>query len=235
MRFKGTILSKRTVALFAAAILLLCSGGFMGVKAEPNVTGSNYDATINLDSIKVTLLENDKNVKENGGKLVFGSNGEIKPHWTYPEKISVENTGAAPEYVRVVVRKYWTKDGKKATDLTPDLISIVSTGDWFINDAETTDEMTVYYCKKQLNKGDTSQLVEAIRIDDNEKIDLDEKTVKTEKDGDTTIYTYIYKYDGYSVNIEAEAQAVQTHNADDAIKSVWGVDNVKASGGSLTK
>lgn len=33
-----------------------------------------------------------------------------------------------------------------------------------------------------------------------------------------------YAYDGYNFQLEAEADAVQTHNAQDAIKSAWGVD-----------
>ena len=45
-----------------------------------------------------------------------------------------------------------------------------------------------------------------------------EKTVK-----DKTI-TYTYKYNGYTFHIDAEVDAVQTHNAKDAIKSAWGVD-----------
>ena len=45
----------------------------------------------------------------------------------------------------------------------------------------------------------------------------------TEKDGYKTITT-TYAYDGYNFQLEAEADAVQTHNAQDAIKSAWGVD-----------
>ena len=49
-----------------------------------------------------------------------------------------------------------------------------------------------------------------------------------EENGYTTI-TYEYVYDGYKFFLEAEVNAVQTHNAADAIKSAWGVDvNVSA-------
>ena len=52
------------------------------------------------------------------------------------------------------------------------------------------------------------------------------------------VITYTYKYDGYIVCIEADVQAVQTHNADGeadyaAIRSIWGVENVKVSGDTL--
>ena len=50
-----------------------------------------------------------------------------------------------------------------------------------------------------------------------------------------TRYIYEYKYDGYSFNLEAEVNAVQTHNAAEAIKSAWGVDvNVSADGQSIS-
>ena len=35
---------------------------------------------------------------------------------------------------------------------------------------------------------------------------------------------YIYKYNDYTFVLEAEVDAVQTHNAAEAIKSAWGVD-----------
>ena len=45
----------------------------------------------------------------------------------------------------------------------------------------------------------------------------------TEENGHKTITT-TYVYDGYKFKVEAEVDAVQTHNAQDAIKSAWGVD-----------
>ena len=39
-----------------------------------------------------------------------------------------------------------------------------------------------------------------------------------------TTYTYKYDYDGYSFQIAAEVDAVQTHNGKDAVKSAWGID-----------
>ena len=72
---------------------------------------------------------------------------------------------------------------------------------------------------------------------DNElaKKEKTEETTKTDNEGNTVItYKYIYKYDGYGFVIEADVQAIQTHNANDAIKSQWGVSNVKAEDGPLT-
>ena len=57
MKFKGTKLSKRTVALLAAAIMLFSTGGIMGVLAEPALTSQDYDATIATNSIEVQLTD----------------------------------------------------------------------------------------------------------------------------------------------------------------------------------
>ena len=37
--------------------------------------------------------------------------------------------------------------------------------------------------------------------------------------------TYTYAYDGYGFVVQAEADAVQTHNAKAAIRSAWGLQS----------
>ena len=44
------------------------------------------------------------------------------------------------------------------------------------------------------------------------------------EDKETHVITMIYKYDGVEFHVDVEVDAVQTHNAQDAIKSAWGVD-----------
>lgn len=44
---------------------------------------------------------------KNAGRFL-GSDPEIVPGKTYPEEISVRNTGNIDEYVRVTIYKYWT-------------------------------------------------------------------------------------------------------------------------------
>ena len=48
------------------------------------------------------------------------------------------------------------------------------------------------------------------------------------------VITYEYKYDGYQSVVEVEGDAVQTHNAKDAIKSAWGVNVNVGSNGNLS-
>jgi hypothetical protein len=54
----------------------------------------------------------------------------------------------------------------------------------------------------------------------------------TTEDGYTTITT-VYDYDGYRFNVEAKVDAVQEHNAEDAIWSAWG-RQVSVTDGSLS-
>ena len=46
--------------------------------------------------------------------------------------------------------------------------------------------------------------------------------------------TYVYEYNGYTFTVEAEVDAVQTHNAEAAIKSAWGVSVVVSENGNLS-
>ena len=207
----------------------------MGVNALPSAQGSNYDTVFELDGISVELLENGNPVGEDG-VLKDLKTINVKPGMTYQENISVRNNGNAPEFVRLVVRKYWTEGGKTVKDLelTPALIELGLSKGWTENGKERTDEMSVYYCKNQLAQNEQSQAIETVRVDGEVLTNPKNITVSEKKGTDKTVYIYTYKYDGYALNIEAEAQAVQTHNAKDAIKSIWGVDNVTASGDSLT-
>ena len=205
----------------------------MGVKAAPAITGNDHEADFGLDAISVQLLENGEEVGSDG--LLTGI-GTAKPGMTYSENISVKNNGSAPEFVRLVVRKYWTKSGQtvKDTELTPALIELGLSDGWKENESEATAEMSVYYCTSSLAAESTSQAIETVRVDGTVLTSKDNITVSEKPSGNKTVFIYTYKYDGYAFNIEAEAQAVQTHNANDAIKSIWGVDNVTASGSSLS-
>ena len=70
--------------------------------------------------------------------------------------------------------------------------------------------------------------------------DLGNKTTTTTTetrgpdDQEVTVITYSYDYDDFTFYIEADVQAIQTHNASDALKSLWGVSNVDAGNGKVT-
>lgn len=185
-------------------------------------------------------------------KLGYNSDsdmGSVEPGKVYDEVIQAGNSQDVSEFVRITVRKYWvlTKDGKvvttenaagktvpkKTTELSPDLIQLMYDGKEECNPAweevpqETTTESTTYIYKDLLKGGSRSNptlsepLFNQLKIDESVAEREDEPKVEKTEDG-RTIYTYIYKYDGYAFYIEADVQAIQTHNAQDAIKSQWG-------------
>ncbi len=230
MKFKGTKISKRTVALFAAAMVLLGSGGVLGTRAVPAIQSATFGNEIVLDGMNVQLLNDGKevgakNVTED--KLFTGITDEkIAPGKKYDSKVSVKNTGAANEYVRVVVRKYWTDNKGKNTTVDPSLIELepAAPSGYSWKAVVKTPEETIYYLNNQIAGGATVDLFKSVRI--NEKVATNGRIIydDPQKEGTTTTINYRYEYEGLKFNVEAEVQAVQTHNAAQAIKSVWGVD-----------
>ena len=179
----------------------------------------------------------------------LGTPGKVEPGRTYKEEISAQNGSNIDQYVRLTVRKYWVKDGKKDTTLNPELIKLTYNGDaynssdWELNPKENTEETQTYYLKKKLpgkskeNKGYTPLLFNELTIDKSvADVECTETTSKVEKpNGEkVTVITYTYDYDGYTFFIEADVQAIQTHNVNDAIGALWGVSNVSAKDGKVT-
>ena len=136
----------------------------------------------------------------------------------------MKNSGSIEEYVRVYIYKYWeNEDGTKNQELTPDMIALnlVNLGsDWMIDEEASTEERTVLYYRHILGVDEESvpftdtltvNGVVAAKVSQVVEINGKYKTIKT-----------IYEYDGVQFGVEVEADAVQTHNAEDAIWSAWG-------------
>ena len=67
------------------------------------------------------------------------------------------------------------------------------------------------------------ETTEALALDAAARIDgAIAAEAKVERKGN--VITTTYKYDGVEFHVDVEVDAVQTHNAQDAIKSAWGVD-----------
>ena len=201
----------------------------MAAKAAPAIMSQNHVTEFELDELGVQLIENgdpaegklelDNFAKSKDGDLL------VTPGKVIDEEIAAKNTKDYDQYVRLVIRRYWVDaEGEKTTELDPDMIELTyDTANWTKNDAECTAEMDVVYYNEKLAGGDTTEpAVTQVRIADGVIDQITEHDPV--KEGDKTIYTYEYKYNGYSFMIEAEAQAVQTHNKDEAIKSIWGID-----------
>lgn len=184
--------------------------------------------------------------------------GTVDPGKIYPEKIQAKNGSNIDEFVRLTVRKYWMEEKKdaegntvvddegnpvmvKSSKLSPDRIKLMygknkdpyNRSAWIENESEGTAESKTYYYKTDLSNGETSaplfdQLMIDATVADLGKVTEDK--IETQ-DGNTkkTVYTYTYQYDGCTFFIEADVQAIQTHNANEAIRSQWGVDDVTAT------
>ena len=175
-----------------------------------------------------------------------GTPGKVDPGRTYKEELSARNGNNVDEYVRIIVRKYWVdKQGNKSTKMDPALIKLTYKGSdynnsaWAVNPKEHTVESDTYYLKNKLGAGaDSALLFNELTIDGsvaelgNMKVITDEVT---RPDGQIVkVITYSYYYDDFTFYIEADVQAIQTHNATDAVKSLWGVSNVSAGNGKVT-
>ena len=236
MKKKKKSFPKKPALILTAAALLLVGSTVGSTRAALTYYSENYSAQMNMQSIGVSLLENDKVVSSRDyvsnnewkgtsqGTLLtnlLGKDETFTPGKKYNEAISVKNSGTIDTFVRVIITKSWQdEEGNKNTTLSPDLIELnfLTDNGWQIAKDQSTTERTVLYYTKAFAAGDsTPALSDTIRIKPSIA-----KDVTKHVDGNTITYTY--KYNGYTFHIDAEVDAVQTHNAKDAIKSAWGVD-----------
>lgn len=238
--------SKATTILLAASAVLLISSAVGSTRAALTYYSDNYVAEVNVHNIGVSLIENDAIVAATDygqtddnetaykGELLTGLT-EFAPGKTYKEELKVGNNGTIDSYVRVILTKSWVDaEGNKDTTLDPALIELNLTGNGWVEDTEaSTAERTVLYYTKVLAVGEeTPVFADTLRVNENISTKVYE-TKTTDANGYTTI-TYEYAYDGYTFFVEAEVNAVQTHNAEDAIKSAWGVDVTVSADGSFS-
>lgn len=248
------LMKNKPVILLAAAAILLLASTAGSTQAALTYYSENYMAEVTVSNIGVTLLENAKEISkrnyleddrwdEVSGTLMkdmLAEDESLVLGETYDEVLVVENSGAIDTYVRVILTKSWKDaNGVKDPTLSPELIGLnVLTGSngWIVDQAASTAERTVLYYNKVLPVGgSTPAFTDSVRIDPA----IGTKVIKTEETvagtaGETLkTVTYVHEYDGYTFTVEAEVDAVQTHNAAAAIKSAWGVDVTVAADGSL--
>lgn len=240
---KKAFTMKPVILLIAAAVLLLASA-VGSTQAALTYYSETYTAGTTLYHIGVTLTENDNDVswrdyigeaqwREHTGKLLenmLEENEELVLGKQYEEALSVRNTGGIDTYVRVVLTKSWQDaNGVKNTTLSPGMIDLnILTEDngWIIDESATTPERTVLYYTKVLPVGgSTPAFTDSISINPaiGTKVIETVETV-TENGREFKTVTYTFEYDGYTFEIRADVDAVQTHNVAKAVKSAWGVD-----------
>ena len=221
-----------TVLLAVLAACLLLVGG-IGVTRAVLIESDTYSGTLETPDIAIQLNENGTAVSGEDTLLkgLFKAGESLTIGKIYDEVLTVTNTGSADQFARVTLYKYWTDEEGKRVDLDPAYIKLVLGEDWAVDETSSTKERTVVYYTKVLAPGEESTpLLNKISADSEVSILVAQETVDTQVvDGVT--YTKIettYVYDGLSLNLEASADAIQTHHAQDAIEASWGTTNVTA-------
>lgn len=212
-----------TVLLLVAAVGLLIFASVGGVRAALS-PATTYQAQMDLQNLEVTLWEGDTALADDDTLAMAGltAGEELIPGKKYTEEITAQNSGNMESYIRVIVYKYWMKDGEKQPDMDPSLINLVTDTDNWVLDA-TTPERSVLYYKSPVAPGEKiaapavtgfkvdSQILQAVYED------------RTEDENGYITVTQTYAYDGYEIGLTVVADAVQSHNIEDAAMSAWGV------------
>ncbi len=132
MKKKKKSFPKKPALVLTAAALLLVGSTVGSTRAALTYYSENYSAQMNMQSIGVSLLENDKVVSSrdyvsnnewkgtSDGTLLtnlLGKDETFTPGKKYNEAISVKNSGTIDTFVRVIITKSWQdKEGKKHTE-----------------------------------------------------------------------------------------------------------------------
>lgn len=226
---KAVLVLSALLIVLVGMIAVLRSGSTQAVLTE----SEEQTLEMTMSQLGVSLLENGKDTDKLLGEW---ENANLDPGRTYTDTISVKNSGAYDEYVRVVVKKYWKGSNDKRVDLSPAYICLVSGTGWKENEKERTPEQSVWYCNDYVAVGnESSPLFTGFYIDSDifTKSGADENITVGEPD-DNGVIKVTYDYDDLTFVVEIEAQAIQYNSADKAIKSAWGVTNVTASGGKVS-
>lgn len=191
------------------------------------------------DSPKPKLFANMLGTDES---LIIGKN--------YREELRVKNTGTIGEYVRVTIYKYWVDlDGEKILGknltLDPDMIELklANTDTWLEDktgtdpevsdpskEANTSERTVLYYNQLLPVNTPTPPFTESLTIN-RDIVKMVAEEISTE--GEYTVIKSTYDYDGKQFCVEVEVDAVQDHNAEDAILSAWGRNVTIKSDGTL--
>lgn len=253
MKNKLPIRKRLPMILAVVGIVAIGLSAVGSTRATLAYYSEDYIAQVDVKSIGVTLLENGKSVSwrdylhkddswyEATGVLLStmledAGDKQVVLDKEYKEELAVQNSGTIDEYVRVELKRSWVDaDGKtKRVDLDPELIEVDFTNNGWVEDTSAqTIERNVFYYSSILKSGaTTSPFADSITISGKLACKVNEETF-VDDEGYTNITT-TYEYDGATFVLEANVDAVQTHNATEAIKSAWGVDVSIGADGSLS-
>ena len=227
-----------TAVLFALALLLLGSSTVAGAMAALKFKSKDYDSTVELYSIGIDIVEkqaDDSFLAVSGKDALMGddtpmaqmikTDKKLLPGKTYPETLAVQNNGVIDEYVRVAVYKYWVdENGDKFPEMNSAWIELgfLEGNGWTIDTESSTEERTVLYYSDLVAPGDTTEpFLESVTINN---VILTKVTQESHKEGNLTVITTTFVYNGKQFCIDVIADGVQDHNSDQAKLSAWGVN-----------
>ncbi len=237
------------VLLLCASVVLLLLSTVGSTRAALTYYSENYAMEVTVSSIGVTLQENGNPVSyrnylkddwsdSGSGELLTNlvPEGEtLLPGKRYAESLSVLNSGAIDTYVRVTLYRSWQdSQGNKLTELSPELIEfdLTENSGWIVDEkASTPERMVLYYTRVLPSQASTPALSRGVGVSNDIYREVEEIIVRETQEGKT--FQTKYRYDGCWMSVKAEVDAVQTHNAAEAIKSAWGVDADVAADGTL--
>lgn len=227
--------SKKRIALAIAAVCLSAAMVVLLMLIKDTraslVYGDGADVDLEMSTLKVQLEENGSIVKDGGKLLGQFKDVSVDPGYTYSEKITAKNAGNVEEYVRIIVKKYWTDGSGKRVDLDPSLIQFsygskaYNDSRWVMDPSQTTKEQSVYYYRIPLGEGEkTAPLFDGVKID----ASIADKFKLSKKDSRITAE---YDYNSLKIGTDMTVQGVQTTDGTDAVKSTWGNGHVNVENG----
>ena len=235
-KLKAFRISKRTLVLLAIAIVFFAVGLIMGSTASSVPENVQANASFGASGPAVVLHENGRALSDgrydpatlslNDLDRDSDKDTMVKPGKQYMEELTAENASSHDQYVRMIIRRYWTKGKGKDTSLSPKMIKLETGDGWKKSKKESTTETIVLYYTDILPAGEeTPPAITGIKISNDV---LDEVETENEiPEAGRTISKHEYAFDGSNMVIEVELQALQTHSPKSAIKSVWGNDAPK--------
>ncbi len=164
---------------------------------------------------------------------------------TYYDDFRVKNTGDMDEYVRVEIYRYWlkkaddeqgrgfedfdTSNTDKDLNLDGSLVELVlgDSENWIEDDDNSTDERLILFYTQLLEADESTDVfLKGFRLngDIKKEYTLITKEETVDEASGEKIWTiiYDYAYNGRQFKIQIIADCVQSHHAEDAIKSAWG-------------
>lgn len=226
--------SKINVIAFILMVSLVLVASIGAAHAAVGYLVQSTGAGVRMYEIGVSLLENGDRVSwrdylkdgswdENHGEVLLRNmlqeGKQVVVGQSYPEALSVRNSGTINEYVRVTIIKYWVdkKTDEKRLDLKPEYIDLHLLCDatgfnngWILDKSSVTETRTVLYYNSLLySEGElggegggpsiTSVFSDTLTIDPRVASERDPRTGE-----------YLYK--DVEFRIEVTVNSVQEHN-----------------------